>query len=92
MFIQGDLQAVFDALYAIGVIDPVLKMDWSTLQEKMQKAPEQLKGALKALNLCAGDLPSLVQTLKSLDSETTNFVALEVARELAEFTDRKVLH
>ena len=28
MFLQGNLQIVFDALYHLGVIDPVLKLDW----------------------------------------------------------------
>lgn len=92
MFIQGNLQVVFDALYSIGAIDPVLKMDWQQIHEKMKDHPERLKGALKAINGCGGEIKALIETMKSLDSDTVNFVALEVARELAEFTDRKIVH
>jgi hypothetical protein len=92
VFIQGNLQAVFDALYTMGVIDPVLKMDWQALHSKMQKDPSRLDRALKAINGCGGHIPALVETMKKLDTDTVNFVALEVARELAEFTDNKILH
>ena len=92
MFIQGNLQAVFDALYSMGIIDPVLKMDWKIIQQRMQAHPNRLGSALTAINACQGEIPALVSTMKSLDVDTVNFVALEVARELAEFTDRKILH
>jgi len=92
MFIQGNLQAVFDALYAMGIIDPVLKMDWQQLQHRMQKNPAGLEAALSAINACRGQQAQLIDAMKNLDQDTVNFVALEVARELAEFTERKVLH
>ena len=92
MFIQGNLQAVFDALYAMGIIDPVLKMDWQQLHTRMQKNPDRLQAALSAINACRGQQTQLIDTMKTLDQDTVNFVALEVARELAEFTERKVLH
>lgn len=92
MYIQGHLQIVFDALYAVGAIDPVLKMDWSPLHKKMQADPEPLKRALKEINGCGGDLNSMMFVMKTWDQDVVNFVALEVARELAEFTDRKTLH
>ncbi len=92
MFIQGNLQAVFDALYSMGAIDPILKLDWQEIHLNMKKNPQRLNQALRAINLCCGDISGLVETMRTLDSETVNFVALEVARELAEFTDRKILH
>lgn len=92
MFIQGNLQVIFDALYAVGAIDPVLKMDWTPLHKKMQDNPERLNGALLKINDCKGDIDSLMFVMKALDQDVVNFVALEVARELAEFTGRKTLH
>lgn len=92
MFLQGSLQAVFDALYVVGALDPVLKEDWSSLNEKMCENPEILDEALQTINACAGDHELLVNQLNRFDTETLSFVALEVARELAEFTDRQSLH
>ncbi len=92
MFIQGDLQAVFDALYEMGVIDPVLKMDWDELNQKKRQGSARYLMAVKAINSCRGDTKELREIFRKFDIETMNFVALEVARELAEFTDRQVLH
>lgn len=92
MFLQGNLQVVFDALYAMGAIDPMLKMDWLPLHMKMQANPELLKRALTAINDCGGDQSSLIDVMKGMDHDTVNFLAMEVARELAEFTERQTLH
>lgn len=92
MFIQGDLQAVFDALYSIGTIDPILQMDWKTIQEKMSREPQKLKVALKKINDCAGDRNQLVETLKSFEPATIHYVAIEVARELADSQEKTILH
>ena len=92
MFLQGNLQAVFDALYVVGALDPVLKADWAVISEKMNETPERLESALQNINACEGDHELLVQKLASFDAETLSFIALEVARELAEYTDRESLH
>lgn len=39
MYLQGNLQAVFDALYHMGVIDPVLEMDWNKALEMVPITP-----------------------------------------------------
>jgi hypothetical protein len=92
MFIQGDLQAVFDALYSIGAIDPVLSMDWEKIHNEMNKHPHLVRTACNSINACQGNQTLLVQTLNSFDPKLLNFVALEVAREFSEFQDRKELH
>lgn len=92
MFIQGDLQAVFDALYSVGAIDPVLNSDWHQIHHEMIQQPQIYSQAVKAVNECAGDHGRLVEKLMGLDRQTINFIAVEVAREFAEFTDRKALH
>lgn len=92
MFIQGNLQVVFDALYSIGAIDPVLGMDWEKLNLEMSNDPQMVNRACARVNACAGDLTLLVETLKTLEPKLLNFVALEVAREFCEFQDRKELH
>ncbi len=92
MFIQGDLQAVFDALYTVGAIDPVLSMDWEKLSLEMNENPQAVSIVCDSINACAGDQASLIKTLNSLDEKLLHFVALEVAREFSEFQDRKELH
>ena len=92
MFIQGDLQAVFDALYSVGAIDPVLGMDWEKINSEMNSAPHLVNDVCASINACSGDPELLVQTLKSFEPKLLNFIALEVAREFSEFQDRKELH
>ncbi len=92
MFIQGDLQALFDALYEIGAIDPVLKLDWSQVTTEMARNQSAVKDMYRLINACAGDRELLVQKLKFMDEKTVNYLAMEVAREFAEFQDRKELH
>lgn len=91
-FLQGDLQTLFDALYNVGAIDPVLKMDWSVVNEEMMKNQEQMTSAMKMINGCGSDAGSLLAGLHSLDSKSLSYIAVEVAREFAEFQDRKELH
>jgi len=92
MFIQGNLQAVFDALYSVGAIDPVLNSDWKQISQEMQSHPELYSQAVSAVNACGGDAKLLIEKLRGLDQQAVNFIAVEVAREFAEFTDRKDLH
>lgn len=92
MFLQGDLQPVFDALFAVGAIDPVLKMDWNELTDEMNREPHRKKVAFSKVNSCHGDYNELVNLLYKMDSKSVTFVALEVAREFCEFQDRKDLH
>ena len=92
MFIQGDLQAVFDALYSIGAIDPVLSADWQKINAEMSRLPQIVNQVCETINACDGNRDRLVKTLLGLDKMSLEFVALEVAREFSEFQDRKELH
>ena len=91
MFLQGNLQAVFDALFAVGAIDPILKMDWTAVTEEMTREPNKLKTAFARVNACSGNYDDLVQALHQMDSQSISYVAMEVAREFCEFQDRKDL-
>lgn len=92
MFIQGDLQAVFDALFSIGAIDPVLSMDWEKLNSEMSENPQQVYRACESINACRGDQQKLIHTLNTLDQRLLHYVTMEVAREFSEFQERKELH
>lgn len=88
MFLQGNLQAVFDALFAVGAIDPVLKMNWTELTTEMAREPQKMKSVFAQVNACSGNYSDLVQTLHQMDSTSVSYVAMEVAREFCEFQDR----
>lgn len=92
MFIQGDLQAVFDALYAIGAIDPVLKMDWEKLNSEMTSNPRIINNLCNQINACRGNKTQLIEILNTMDSQSLSYVALEVAREFSEFQERSAVH
>jgi hypothetical protein len=92
MFLQGDLQQVFDALYTIGAIDPVLKLDWNEVTKEMMANPQILSDAFQTINGCRGNKDLLVQKLHMMDPRSVNYIAMEVAREFCEFQDRKDLH
>ena len=92
MFIQGDLQAVFDALFSVGAIDPVLKMDWSEITKEATQNQNDMKIAFENINDCRGDRKKLIEKLHTFSSSTVNYIAVEVAREFAEFTSRSELH
>ena len=92
MFLQGDLQIVFDALYSIGAIDPVLKLDWNAVTREMMDNPQIMSDAFRMINSCRGDKDLIVQKLHMMDPKSVNYIAMEVAREFCEFQDRKDLH
>ncbi len=92
--LQGDLQAVFDALYELGVIEPVLKMDWRTRLEEIEAGSPRLTRAVRIANECARDRKTLTARLAELDPGTLEILAMEVAREYAGFhtNDQTELH
>ncbi|MEN0058274.1 MAG: cytochrome [Bdellovibrio sp.] len=92
MFLQGDLQIVFDALYTVGAIDPVLKLDWNEVTKEMMTQPQIVSDAFQTINACRGNRDLLIQKLHMMDSRSVNYIAMEVAREFCEFQDRKTLH
>lgn len=88
MFIQGDLQLVFDALYSLGVIDPVLKSDWTETEAEIKKQPQKLAQIISVANACRGDLSALTHHLNQFDKQSLHFLALEVAREFVDYETR----
>lgn len=92
MFLQGDLQAVFDALYSIGAIDPVLKLDWNKVTEEMKENLSIVHSAFEEINACSGNREKLVRKLSIMNPRDVNYIALEVAREFCEFQDRNQTH
>jgi hypothetical protein len=90
--LQGDLQAVFDCLYEMGVIEPVLNKDWKPGLEEMSAGSPKLIRAIMLANSCGKDRMLLRNELAKLDRSTLEILAMEVAREYADFHMRQELH
>ena len=92
MYLQGNLQAVFDALYHMGVIDPVLKKDWKQELAQMETNPDQFFQILAVANAHQDDMRGLMDHLGQFDEKSLTFLAMEVAREYADYHTREALH
>lgn len=90
--LQGNLQQVFDTLYELGVIDPVLKLDWSKRLEEMEKNSWKVRRAVQIVNQCGDDRQRLFDELGHMESSMLELLAIEVAREYAGYQTRTVLH
>ena len=92
MLLQGNLQTVFDALYNLGIIDPVLDLDWTKEMEAMNDHYDELKKAVDVVNIFQGSPSELLIKLERFDDKILNYLAMEVAREFADFHTREQLH
>ena len=92
MLLQGDLQIVFDALYQMGVIEPLLKKDWEDSFNNIPKENKTYQDAIKTVNEYAGNLPDLIHKLSDFDRQTLEYLAMEVAREFADYSTRQSVH
>lgn len=91
MHLQGDLQKLFDALHELGIIDPVLEMDWAKEKAEQRDFEIRLNQAVQVANTFQFDVTLLVSELEKLDRKTLSFLAMEVAREYADYHSRPSL-
>ncbi len=92
MYLQGNLQTVFDALYEMGIIEPVLQMDWQDALKEMDQNPSPLFEVVKVANNFQSDVGVLITKLELFDERSLGYLAMEVAREYADFHARQQLH
>ena len=92
MYLQGNLQSVFDALYEMGLIEPVLNMDWSEAITDLRENPDTLNEIIQVINRYQADPNTLKAELEKFDDRTLNYLAMEVAREFADFHSRQEVH
>lgn len=92
MYLQGNLQAIFDALYHMGIIDPVLEMDWGAALDEMGEYADEFFQVLSIANNHQDDMETLMTSLKKFDQQTLSYLAMEVAREYADYHSRETLH
>jgi hypothetical protein len=92
MYLQGNLQAVFDVLYDMGVIEPVLKMDWKEALKQIHTDPTALLDIVEVANRHQRNQDILKLQLKKFDDRSLSYLAMEVAREFADFHSREDIH
>lgn len=92
MYLQGNLQQIFDALYHMGIIDPVLEMDWGNALDQMDAYADEFFHVLDVVNANQEDMQALMSNLKKFDQQTLSYLAMEVAREYADYHSRETLH
>lgn len=88
MYLQGNLQLVFDALFDLGVIEPVLEMDWNLLKGSRQ----ELQRVIEVVNRYQNNSSELIYQLERFDQYHLSCLAMEVAREFADYHSRESLH
>lgn len=90
--LQGSLQAVFDALYELGVIEPVLETDWRSGLSEIAAGSPHLDHAVNIVNSFGTNQTATIHELKrelgQLSRHTLEILAMEVAREFADFHSR----
>lgn len=87
MFLQGHLQKYFDALFQAGVIEPLLKMEWREIQDKKEQKKIYFDQLLTQLNQIPDQ--DLLAFFNELSKDDLYAIAMEVASEYVQFTDRK---
>lgn len=92
MYLQGNLQNIFDALFHMGVIDPVLEMDWGSALDEIAQHEDEFFRVLSVANSCQDDMQTLMANLKKFDQQILSYLAMEVAREYADYHSRETLH
>ena len=92
MFLQGNLQLVFDALYTVGAIDPVLNMDWNKITAQMQTDMENVYQTFRKIKSCSNEYEQILTEKQKMDQTALQYLAMEVAREFCEYQDRSTLH
>lgn len=87
-FLSGDLDRVFTALYELGMIEPMLGKDWGNLYDRSQFQWKEVGKAIKEINKIVS-IKEMRSYIESLSQEVVEALVLEVAREMAEFQERK---
>lgn len=92
MLLQGDLQKIFDALYNLGVIDPVLEMDWAKEFSDIEKNPYPLSKLVGVVNQTSGHIQELIAALQQFEKRELSHLAMIVAKELVSYHGERVIH
>ncbi len=92
MYIQGDLQKIFDVLHKLGLVEPTIKLDWNEYPETSEFYKYHLSKAVKVIQLCNDNTNIMANSLSELDHETLTVLTIEVAKEFSDYHCDRVIH
>ena len=76
----------------MGVVDPVLDMDWTDEFARIEKDPIHLVEVVQVVNDNSGDHYDLMDDLREFGMKDLSHLAMLVAKELAGFQTIETLH
>lgn len=85
MFLQGNLKNMFEALYKLGIIDPVLSLDWKKYIKELPSHYKEVENIISIANTYHNDVDKLTIQLQKFDQKSLIYFTMEVAREYAFF-------
>lgn len=92
MKLSGNLQDYYDVLDEMGVLDHLMKSDWSHLKALKGSRYSDFKKFINAINRVGTKREEIKKQLVSYDAQMIQFFAMEVAQEYAEFQKNKMQH
>ncbi len=92
MKLSGNLQTYYDALDELGVIDPLLKTDWTQLDHMRILRFTDFEKLIDRMNRLKCAKEQIKKELISYDAQMIQFFAMEVAKEYAEYHKDKQTH
>lgn len=92
MRLSGNLQLYYDALEELGIIDPLLKIDWAELNSLKMTRFHDFEKLVDKMNRLDSGKEVIKKELICYDSQMIQFFAMEVAKEYAEYHKQKQTH
>lgn len=96
MYLQGNLDPLFNVLDSMNYIDDVLKLDWQSFLHKARPHRDECDQAVEVVNQCGSDLIKLEQALGKFSSLVLKYLAIEVGLEMLQCeqykSDQIVIH
>lgn len=92
MKLSGNLQTYYDALDELGIIDPLLKTDWTQLDTMRVLRFTDFEKLIDRMNHLNPVKDQIKKELISYDAQMIQFFAMEVAKEYAEYHKDKQTH
>ncbi|MBE8221173.1 MAG: hypothetical protein HAW60_00410 [Bdellovibrionales bacterium] len=84
MYLQGNLELLFNALDSMRCIDEVLQMDWKLFLHKAKPHKPECDKAVNIINSCDSDPIKLKKALSTFPSLVLKYLAIEVGLEMLE--------
>lgn len=88
MYLQGQLQNIFEALYQLGWVHHMLQISWRPMLQQ-PLTPLQYKKLMHTSQTSPQHLKSQLQSLNTLQLQ---HLTMCVAQELASLKEKRVLH